>query len=73
MRRADRRKGCSNICSQHDGQCWHKGQGMGRGQDRKGLERKNSKARKQIGLLNNTFTSSIKKLRESARNTDDSG
>jgi hypothetical protein len=40
---------------------------------RKGLERKNSEVREQLGLLNNTFAGSIKKLRESARNTDDSG
>ena len=40
---------------------------------RKGLERKNSEVREQLGLLNNTFTGSIKKLRESAKNTDDSG
>ncbi len=40
---------------------------------RKGLERKNSEVREQLGLLNSTFTGSIKKLRESARNTDDSG
>jgi len=40
---------------------------------RKGLERKNSEVREQLGLLNNTFSGSIKKLRESARNTDDSG
>ncbi len=40
---------------------------------RKGLERKNSEVREQLGLLNNKFSASIKKLRESARNTDDSG
>ena len=40
---------------------------------RKGLERKNSEVREQLGLLNTTFSGSIKKLRESARNTDDSG
>lgn len=40
---------------------------------RKGLERKNSEVREQLGMLNATFTASIKKLRESARNTDDSG
>ncbi len=40
---------------------------------RKGLERKNSEVREQLGLLNNTFSGSIKKLRESAKNTDDSG
>jgi hypothetical protein len=40
---------------------------------RNGLERKNSEVREQLGLLNNTFDGSIKKLRASARNTDDSG
>jgi hypothetical protein len=40
---------------------------------RKALERKNSEVREQLGLLNNTFDGSIKKLRASARNTDDSG
>ena len=40
---------------------------------RKSLERKNSEVREQLGLLNSTFAASIKKLRESARNTDDSG
>ncbi len=40
---------------------------------RKGLERKNSEVREQLGMLNATSTTSIKKLRESARNTDDSG
>ncbi len=40
---------------------------------RKGLERKNSEVREQLGLLNNTFSGSIKKLRESAKSTDDSG
>ncbi len=40
---------------------------------RKSLERKNSEVREQLGLLNSTFATSIKKLRESARNTDDSG
>ena len=40
---------------------------------RKSLERKNSEVREQLGLLNNTFDGSIKKLRASARNTDDSG
>lgn len=40
---------------------------------RKGLERKNSEVREQLCLLNNTFSGSIKRLRESARNTDDSG
>ena len=40
---------------------------------RKGLERKNSEVREQLGMLNATFTASIKKLRESAKNTDDSG
>ena len=40
---------------------------------RKSLERKNSEVREQLGLLNSTFAGSIKKLRESARNTDDSG
>ncbi len=40
---------------------------------RKGLERKNSEVREQLGLLNSTLTASIKKLRESARHTDDSG
>lgn len=40
---------------------------------RKGLERKNSEVREQLGLLNNNFSASIKKLRESAKNTDDSG
>lgn len=40
---------------------------------RKGLERKNSEVREQLGLLNATFSGSIKKLRESAKNTDDSG
>lgn len=40
---------------------------------RKGLERKNSEVREQLGLLNNTFSGSIKRLRESSRNTDDSG
>lgn len=40
---------------------------------RKGLERKNSEVREQLGLLNNTFSANIKKLRESARNTDNSG
>jgi hypothetical protein len=40
---------------------------------RKSLQRKNSEVREQLGLLNSTFTGSIKELRESARNTDDSG
>jgi hypothetical protein len=40
---------------------------------RKSLERKNSEVREQLGLLNNTFDGSIKKLRASARNTDDNG
>lgn len=40
---------------------------------RKGLERKNSEVREQLGLLNATFSGSIKSLRESAKNTDDSG
>ena len=40
---------------------------------RKALERKNSEVREQLGLLNNTFDGSIKKLRASAKNTDDSG
>ncbi len=40
---------------------------------RKGLERKNSEVREQLGLLNSTFAASIKKLRDSARNTEDSG
>ena len=40
---------------------------------RKGLERKNSEVREQLGLLNNTFSASIKRLRESARSMDDSG
>jgi hypothetical protein len=40
---------------------------------RKGLERKSSEVREQLGMLNATFTANIKKLRESARNTDDSG
>jgi len=39
----------------------------------KSLQRKNSEVREQLGLLNSTFAGSIKKLRESARNTDDSG
>ncbi|HEU5377796.1 MAG TPA: hypothetical protein VFV38_20425 [Ktedonobacteraceae bacterium] len=40
---------------------------------RKGLERKNGEVREQLGLLNATFSGSIKSLRESAKNTDDSG
>ena len=40
---------------------------------RKGLERKNSEVREQLGLLNSTFAASIKKLRDSARDTDSSG
>lgn len=40
---------------------------------RKGLERKNSEVREQLGLLNSTFASSIKKLRDSAKDTDSSG
>jgi len=34
---------------------------------RKSLERKNSEVREQLGLLNSTFATSIKKLRESTK------
>jgi hypothetical protein len=37
------------------------------------MQRKSSEVREQLGLLNSTFAGSIKKLRVSARNTDDSG
>ena len=40
---------------------------------RKAYNRKHEEVREQIGLLNNTFSASIKKLRESSRNTEDSG
>ena len=40
---------------------------------RKGYNRKNEEVRDQLGLLNNTFSGSTKKLRESARNNQDSG
>src|SRR5947209_5998652 len=40
---------------------------------RKAYNRKHEEVREQLGLLNNTFTGSIKKLRESSRNTQDSG
>ena len=40
---------------------------------RKALERKNSEVREQLGLLNSTFATSIKKLRDSAKDTDSSG
>jgi hypothetical protein len=40
---------------------------------RKGYNRKHEEVREQLGLLNSTFSASIKKLRESSRNTDDSG
>jgi hypothetical protein len=40
---------------------------------RKAYNRKHEEVREQLGLLNSTFSASIKKLRESSRNTDDSG
>jgi uncharacterized phage infection (PIP) family protein YhgE len=40
---------------------------------RKGYNRKHEEVREQLGLLNSTFSASIKKLRESSRNTEDSG
>lgn len=40
---------------------------------RKSYNRKHEEVREQLGLLNSTFAVSIKKLRESSRNTDDSG
>jgi hypothetical protein len=39
----------------------------------KGYNRKHEEVREQLGLLNSTFSASIKKLRESSRNNDDSG
>jgi hypothetical protein len=40
---------------------------------RKGYNRKHEEVREQLGLLNSTFSLSIKKLRESSRNNEDSG
>jgi hypothetical protein len=40
---------------------------------RKAYNRKHEEVREQLGLLNATFATSIKKLRESSRNTADSG
>ena len=40
---------------------------------RKGYNRKHEEVREQLGLLNATFSGSIKRLRESSRNNDDSG
>jgi hypothetical protein len=40
---------------------------------RKSYNRKHEEVREQLGLLNATFASSIKKLRESSRNNQDSG
>src|SRR5215469_15477375 len=40
---------------------------------RKAYNRKHEEVREQIGLLNNTFSGSITKLRSSAKNTNDSG
>jgi hypothetical protein len=40
---------------------------------RKAYNRKHEEVREQLGLLNSTFAASIKKLRESSRNTEDSG
>lgn len=40
---------------------------------RKGYNRKHEEVREQLGLLNATFSTSIKKLRESAKNSGDSG
>lgn len=40
---------------------------------KKAYNRKHEEVREQLGLLNSTFSASIKKLRESSRNNDDSG
>lgn len=40
---------------------------------RKSYNRKREEVREQLGLLNSTFVVSIKKLRESSRNNEDSG
>lgn len=40
---------------------------------RKGYNRKNEEVREQLGLLNATFSASTQKLRQSAKNTQDSG
>src|SRR6266567_4022787 len=40
---------------------------------RKGYNRKHEEVREQLGLLNATFSTSIKRLRESSRNNEDSG
>ena len=40
---------------------------------RKGYNRKNEEVRDQLNLLNSTFSTSTQKLRQSARNTADSG
>src|SRR5205085_11518217 len=39
----------------------------------KGYNRKHAEVREQLGLLNNTFSASIKRLRESAKHSDDGG
>jgi len=40
---------------------------------RKAYNRKHEEVREQLGLLNSSFSTSITKLRSSAKNTDDSG
>ena len=40
---------------------------------RKAYNRKHEEVREQLGIFNSTVSASIKKLRESSRNTDDSG